>query len=263
MTAKMQRQKILIIEDDLGMVLYYTYALEAEYDIQTATSGKSAIDYINRQEDIDLIILDYKLEDISGIELLRAIKKIKPSIPVILITAYGDEDVAVRSFQCGAKDYIKKPCSYSELFEKIKFCLSLKSAEKNKRITLYHDEYRERTISPRSVGMSHNYFKIQKAVQYVDDNYMTKVSLDTVAGIACISRHHFSRTFKKAMGVTFQDHLNNRRMDKAKDMLKSTKLTITEIALSVGYVDMSHFARIFKRITGFTPSQYKNNSPRA
>jgi two-component system, response regulator YesN len=256
----MQRQKILIIEDDPAMVLYYTFALEAEYDILSATSGDSAIDHINHAEDIDLVILDYKLQDMSGIDVLLEIKRIKPSIPIIVITAYGDEDVAVRSFRCGAKEYIKKPVSYDELFEKIRFCLSLKAADKNKRANLFHDAAcRTQPGNPCYTVTSRNFVKIQKAVQHIDENYMTKISLGLVAGKACMSRHHFSRTFKKAMGVTFQNYLNDRRVEKAKDMLKSSQLTITEIAFFVGYSDMTNFTRMFKRVTGYTPSQYKNN----
>jgi DNA-binding NtrC family response regulator len=167
----MQRQKILIIEDDPAMVLYYTFALEAEFDILSATNGNSAIDQIKHLEDIDLVILDYKLQDMSGIDVLRKIKSIKPSVPIIIITAYGDEDVAVSSFRCGAKEYIKKPVSYDELFEKIRFCLSLRSADKNNRSTRFPDAtYRAQPCYPRSVSTSHNFIKIRKAVQHIDNN---------------------------------------------------------------------------------------------
>lgn len=257
----MRRQKILIIEDDPAMVLYYTFALEAEYDILSATSGKSAIDRINHLEDIDLVILDYRLQDMSGITVLREVKKIKPSIPIIVITAYGDEDVAVRVFRCGAKEYIKKPVSYDELFEKIRFCLSLKAADKNNRTNWFLDEAcRTQPGNPCPAVLSHNFMKIQRAVQYINENYNTKISLGQVAGKAYLSRYHFSRTFKKVTGVTFQHYLSDRRVEKAKDMLKSSPLPITEVAFSVGYADMTHFTRMFKRMTGQTPSQYKNNS---
>lgn len=256
----MQRQKILIVEDDPAMVLYYIFALEAEYDILSATSGNSAIDLINHLEDVDLVILDYRLKDMSGITVLREAKKIKPSIPIIVITAYGDEAVAVRAFRCGAKEYLKKPVSYDELFEHIRFCLSLKDADKDNRTNWFLDDARRtQSGNPCPAVMSHNFMKIQRAVHYINENYMTKISLGQVAGKACMSRCHFSRTFKKALGVTFQHYLSDRRMKKAKDMLKNSPLTITEIAFSVGYADMTHFTRMFKRMTGFLPSQFKRD----
>jgi YesN/AraC family two-component response regulator len=255
----MQRQKILIIEDEPAMVLYYTFALEEEYDILSVTSGSSAIEHINHLDDIDLVILDYKLQDMSGITVLKEIKRIKPSLPIIVITAYGDEEVAVSSFRCGAREYIKKPVTYNELFEKVRFCLSLRSDDKNNRAILYHDSSsRTHSGNPCPTVMSRNFLKIQKAVRHINDNYTTRISLDLAAGKACMSRHHFSRTFKRTMGVTFQDYLNDRRMEKAKDMLKSSRLTVTEIAFFVGYADMTHFTKMFKRMTGVTPSQYKN-----
>jgi YesN/AraC family two-component response regulator len=206
------------------------------------------------------VILDYKLQDMSGIEVLQEIKRIKPSIPIIVITAYGDEDVAVSSFRCGAKEYIKKPFTYDEVLEKIRFCLSLKSADKSNRTIISHDAgNRAQPCYPCSTSIPHNLLRIQKAVHHIDDNYMTKITLGIVAGKACMSRHHFSRTFKKAMGLTFQKYLNERRVEKAKEMMKGSRLTITEIAFFVGYADMTSFARMFKRMTGYTPAQYKNN----
>ncbi len=260
----MQRQKILIIEDDPAMVLYYTFALEAKYDILSATSGNSAIYHINQLGNIDLVILDYKLPDMSGLTVLKEIKRIKPSIPIIVITAYGDEDVAVSSFRCGAKEYIKKPFSYDELFEKIRFCISLKAADKAIRANLFHDASCRTQLGNfcSSAVMSRNFLKIQKAVQHINDNYTTKISLDVVAGIAYMSRHHFSRSFKKALGVTFQDYLKDRRMEKAKDMLKKTRISVIEIAFFVGYADIRHFTKTFKKLTGITPAQYKNNPPK-
>ncbi len=256
----MKRQKILIIDDEPEVLSYYTFALEAEYDVLAATSGKSAIYEINHMPDIDLVLLDYKLQDMSGIEVLREIKRVKPSVPIIVITAYGDEDVALRSFRGGAKEYLKKPVAYDELFEKVRFCLSLRSVDKKSRTILLQEENQTQPRQPSFAGISNNFLKIQKAVQYIDENYMTKISLDLVAGKACMSRHHFSRIFKKTMGVTFSKYLSNSRVEKAKDMLKSSRLTVTEVAFFVGYADITNFTRMFKTVAGCSPSQYKSNA---
>ena len=86
---------------------------------------------------------------------------------------------------------------------------------------------------------------------------MAKISLAFVARQSCISKYHFSRIFKKATGMTYQDYLNACRIEKAKDILEKSALSITEAAFSAGYTNLRHFERIFKKLTGFTPSQYK------
>ena len=89
--------------------------------------------FARRSDEIHLAIVDYQLQDVSGIEVLKEIKKYRPSVPVILVTAHGDEDVAAKAFRSGAKDYIKKPFFHEELLGRIEFCLSLKHADTTRR----------------------------------------------------------------------------------------------------------------------------------
>jgi two-component system response regulator YesN len=102
--------------------------------------------------------------------------------------------------------------------------------------------------------------KINRAIKFIDDNFAIKINLSLAASKACMSKFHFSRTFKKETGITYQDYLNNRRVEKAKELLKVKKLSVSETALSVGYKDITHFERIFKGIVGVTPSSYKKGN---
>lgn len=101
--------------------------------------------------------------------------------------------------------------------------------------------------------------QIMRAVRYIVQNFTKgQLSLDSVAREACMSRYHFSRTFKRETGTRFIDFLTTVRLAEACTLLTQTDQSITSIAFGVGYRDLSHFERTFKKEFGFSPSQYRN-----
>ena len=247
--------QILIVDDDTG----YVESLSDAYGVVSAQSGRVAIERVRRRSDIDLAVIEYRLSDMSGIDVMKEIKDVAPSVLVIIVTAYGDEDVAVESFRNGARDYLKKPFSISELSTKIDFYLALRHADQQRRKNIL-----PRSNTPAAPGTPpaavtpSQYHKIQQAVRFINDNYRTDICLDDVAGEAGMSPAHFSRIFKKVMGLPYQDYLNGRRITKAKSLLRTSAQSVTEIAVSLGFADPTGFGRIFKKLTGHTPSTYRS-----
>jgi AraC-like DNA-binding protein len=101
-----------------------------------------------------------------------------------------------------------------------------------------------------------NFFKIQKAVKYIEDNHRANLCLASVAGKACLSSFHFSRVFREIMGVSFKQYLIDLKLESAKEMLRGDR-TVSEAAAAVGYEEIAHFAKIFKKRTGCTPSEFR------
>ena len=254
----MMLQTILLVDDDKTMALYYACIFKGKYRVVTASSGQHAIRLTKHADDIHLVILEYRLSDMSGLDVLREMKKCRPSVPVILVTAYGDEAVAVKAFRYGAKDYVKKPFAYDELIGRVAFCLSLKHIDKIIRKSVYSEERHCSSTLPLKDIASSQHLNIQKALQFIDDNCMVKINLATAATKACLSKHHFSRVFKKITSVTYQEYVTVRRVQKAKELLKDSRRTITEIAHFVGYNDPNNLVRNFKKHTGLTPTEFRN-----
>jgi two-component system response regulator YesN len=251
--------QILIVDNDSALLDTYIDSLSDTYRIVTAESGRIAIDRLNRRSDIDLAVVEYRLPDMSGIDVMKEIKDIEPSVLVLVATAYGDEDVAVEAFRAGARDYLKKPFSISELSTKIDFYLALRHADKQRRKNILPEsETAGHQASPLSSVTLSQYHKIQQAVRFINDNYRTDIRLDPVAGEAGMSPSHFSRVFKKVMGLSYQEYLNNRRITKAKNLLRTSPQSVTEIAISLGFSDPTGFGRTFKKLTGQTPSAYRS-----
>ncbi|TGE31549.1 sigma-54 dependent transcriptional regulator [Desulfosporosinus sp. Sb-LF] len=121
--------KILVIDDEERMCWALERALSHEgYQVATATRGLQGIDLAQKNEP-SMVILDLKMPDIDGIEVLKEIKKINFSIPVIMITAHGTIDTAIEAMKIGATDYITKPFKLEELKVHVKQALHLSNLE--------------------------------------------------------------------------------------------------------------------------------------
>ena len=110
-------KKILFVDDDKSILDAAKTALEVYgYEVETASSG---FECLEKLDGIDLVFLDIKMPNMDGIETLKEIKKRKPSLPVIMITAYATVDTAIEAMKLGASDYIRKPFNMEELEKSI------------------------------------------------------------------------------------------------------------------------------------------------
>lgn len=99
-----------------------------------------------------------------------------------------------------------------------------------------------------------------KLVNYVDANYTNpNLSLKMLSSEFGITVSYISKIFKEQFGTNFSDYIANKRIEKAKELLSTTNLSISEIALKLGYVDSSIFIKNFKKNTGITPGAYRNS----
>ena len=120
------KPKILVIEDEVSIVELLKYNLTASgFDVDVCFDGDSALDNIFGDIKYDLIIVDWMLPNISGLELCRRVRKDKTTknIPLIMLTAKGEEEDKLRAFETEIDDYITKPFSVNELVARIKAVL--------------------------------------------------------------------------------------------------------------------------------------------
>ena len=113
-------QHILIIEDEPGIYTFLKQGLEEEgYSISIAVDGEQGIELF-QSEKPDLILLDWVLPKMDGIDVCKAIRQEDINIPILFLTARDTVQDTIEGLQCGANDYIKKPFSFEELLERIK-----------------------------------------------------------------------------------------------------------------------------------------------
>ena len=115
-----KRVKILLVDDEEGYVTVLAKRLtKRNFLVKIALSGTEAIRSL-RNESFDLAVLDFKMEDMDGIAVLKVFKAMEPRMPVIILTGHGSETAAREGIEYGAYDYLVKPCDLSELVERIR-----------------------------------------------------------------------------------------------------------------------------------------------
>ncbi|MBI5740882.1 MAG: response regulator transcription factor [Nitrospirae bacterium] len=183
----------------------------------------------------DLILLNYD-DDASCFRMLRFIRSLNPLMPVIITASNGSEDLAVKVFRHGVKDYLKKPFETAELIASIKGAFGIMTPINNRR--------------------SDN---IGRAVYCIHKYYNTKIRLSSIAREAGMSVSCFEKRFKKEKGVTFKRYVNELRISRAKDILKEDGLSMNDVAFACGFTNQFHFTRMFNKIAHVTPTAFKKS----
>ena len=120
--------KILIIEDEAAIRRVLTRILSEEsstYQVEEAEDGVQALEKI-KNNDYDLVLCDIKMPKMDGVELLEEVKKIKPEIPMVMISGHGDMETAIQTMRLGAFDYISKPPDLNRLLNTVRNALDKK-----------------------------------------------------------------------------------------------------------------------------------------
>ena len=160
---------ILIIDDDSAIRSSLSFMLRrARYEVETAASPKEAMELV-RSADIDLILMDMNFtlttSGEEGIYLLKQVKIFRPDVPVILMTAWGSIDLAVKGMQAGAFDFVTKPWNNAALMQRIETALELTGKKKKAQ----EEEERNREVFDRSfiIGKSKELTEILDTVKRI------------------------------------------------------------------------------------------------
>lgn len=226
-------------------------------DIQLSTPKELIAGLDSRP--IQMILLDCGLNVKRGLKQLKEVKTKRPDIPVIFITGISSEDIMLQAFRTGAKDYFKKPINIFQLKETVKKVLDFRknsSPEKRVHYQVTGNENILPTLKAATTGVPQN---LLKAVDHIEENIAGSLCLESLADKAGMSKHHFCRSFKKHMGMSPMHFLTILRIEKSKELFKSSSHSVSNIAEEVGFNDLSSFIKHFKKITGATPTAFRKS----
>lgn len=247
----MERKPIVVIAGDENRPLYGILAADKE---EIRYSPLSEPPELPRLPDADLVLLDCGFLPEKGLGLLTEIKSLHPEVPVVFLTNSSSEELAVKVFRAGAREYLVKPGDLFMLKETCANILRMKRGPGEKRAPLKGGESSDRL----SLSVNHP-AGLLRALRFMEENLAGEVHLDGLAREACISKFHFCRVFKRHIGVTPMHFLVSMRIERAKQLLRRADLNISTVAYRVGFNDLGEFIRQFKKLTGMTPHAYRDS----
>lgn len=224
--------------------------------IHEAKNGREAVEafLIHRPQ---VAILDIEMPGVTGLEAARQIRESGHPCMILFLTAFDKFSYAREAITLRALDYLLKPCQEQELILTVEEALHLYDRlGANPEAVLrgdIADGAGEEELADRRMG------QIRENIErYIREYYSTEISMQSVARAMNYSDAYFCKLFKQCFKVNFSAWLNEYRIDRAREMLQNTRLSVREVSTACGYSDANYFARVFKRVTGKTPSEYRN-----
>ncbi|MFD0958402.1 response regulator transcription factor [Paenibacillus chungangensis] len=253
--------RVLVVDDDhlvrrglIGMMPWEKYGFQVAGE---AGSAKKALEFLSREQ-VDVLITDLAMPLMSGIQLMREVKRLYPHIHAVVLTFHQDFDLIQEALRLGAIDYITKIELENEQMEEVMLRIRERITEYSER----HDGLPQQGIAEsfKSVNLQSSddlLACIRKALDFIQTKYESELSLNLVAKEVNMSRSYFARCIKDFTGRTFNEHLRDIRISQAKVMLEQTMKPVYWVASRSGYPNEKYFCKVFKAVTGELPSEYR------
>lgn len=209
--------------------------------VALAENGQEGLSLICKHKP-GLVITDIRMPLLSGLDMIKQAKEHVPDTDYIVLSGYDDFSYARKAIGCGVLDYLLKPIDEEELEKKIKDYIIEKKKECRHCGNPLVDRILEYT--------EYNFQNRQLSLAWLCENLIYK------------NTDYVGRLFKKHTGISFQTHLNRKRIDQACVLLKDKNLKkIYEISEDCGFPpDGQYFSTQFKSVMGMTPRQYADQS---
>ena len=241
---------LVVFTENKQQACYKELATAANVRIEVMPLADVAVLYDGRA--IGLAIIDNGDNAEAGLRLLKEIKQSRSDVPVIFITGASSEDVVMRAFKLGARDYFRQPLDVAELAAAVAKILMFKRDKSEKHPV---------EAPPASLDLHEGVpERLRRSIRYMEQNLERPFSLENVAQVACLSKYHFCRMFKKHVGSSPYQYLLNLRVFRAAFLLRRADLTVSSVAMRAGFHDLSEFNKQFKKITGVTPTAHRKSA---
>lgn len=199
--------------------------------------------------DPDIAIVDVKMPKMDGLEMIEhCLRHENLKTRFIVLSAYDDYAYTRRSIKLGVCDYLLKPVNRFELIGLLKEV----AAKVDRSVCGKISEALESELP-----LSEQARVAADAMRYIEKHFYDDLSLREVAEKAGMNPNYFAGLFKKKTGVSYLDYLTAVRIEKAKELLKSTDLKVYEISQMIGYYSAKYFSKLFKHHTGMTPNEWR------
>ena len=243
--------KVLIVEDEVLVAYDLSTMLEqVGYAVPAvATSVGEALEAVERYEP-DVVFIDIVLGgERDGIDLGRILQA-DYDLPFLYVTSHADRATVERAKATRPSGYLVKPFTESEVYAATEIALS--------HFTERSDDTTGMDVDRSSGGLPA--YRLRKVLAYIAEHLTEDLRMDALAEVAGMSKYHFSRLFKDAVGVPPYRYVVQQRVEAARGLLLRTDLSVAQIALRTGFSSQSHLSTSFREHAGTTPVALRDSS---
>ena len=248
-----ERFTLLMVDDSPDMCRFVHDYFRGEYTVITASNGEVALERLEENDNVDLVVSDVNMPKMDGLELCKRIKTdLRWShIPVILLTGRRGDQVEVEGLRLGADDYITKPFNVEMLRLRVKKFIEKRESRQR--------QFREKMdVAPSEITItSVDEQFIQRAIKICQDHMSdTEFSVEVLGQELSLSRTYL---YKKLINITGKgpaEFIRTIRLKRGKQYLDQTTMPIADVALEIGYGNPKRFTENFKAEYGMSPSEY-------
>ena len=236
----------LIVEGLKKVVRWEEYQCTVVATAEDAEKGAELI----RTFQPDILFTDIRMPGVDGLTMLAGLRSEFPDLQVTVLTGFRDFAYAQEAIRLGVARFLLKPSKMDEIREALA-CMTARLEKKHMEQSTEQEEPEER----ENAGS----FLVNRALDYLEEHYAEKLTLQEVADACYVSQWHLSKLLNRYTKKNFYDLLNNRRIRAAKELLADPSLRIGDIGEMIGYADPAHFARVFRKIAGMSANEYRNS----
>ncbi len=204
-----------------------------------------------------IVCFEFDFPDISTLSQLSNTKRDYPSIPIVMFTEQHSEALAVWALRARVWNYFVKPVTPDAVLSSLGMLARTMAGVRDSGT-------RDMVFPPQPLPDDARFHKhraedklVDLAVAHIEQHLHEKLSQTDIADRCGTSSYHLSRAFKEYYGITFQDYIMRRRLDRASELLHNASASVADVCWSVGFRDASYFTKMFHRHTGMTPSEYR------
>lgn len=254
---------VLVVDDNADLCDMLKMQLDDKFNIHLAHNGEEGLNKINLYHP-DVVVTDQMMPVMDGMEMLRRIRadfQIS-HIPVIMLTAKGDEASKIQAISEGANAYIVKPFNKDYLMVRIEQLLG--ERKRFRELMCGDGGMDDASAAELSDSYANRLEKkdldfIDKIHRVVEENMEnSEFNIDAIAASIGLSRSAFFKKLKSLTGLAPVDWVKEVRLNKSVELIKTTDLSISEIAFAVGFNDSGYFSKCFRKKYSQSPREYMN-----
>lgn len=250
-----QRARILVVDDHPMLREGLIRLIEQQGDLMccgeagTVAETQAAV----ARHRPDLVILDLRLKDGDGLELIKSLKSQFPDLRIVILSQFEAALYAERALRAGAKGYVCKEEPAEELMAAIRSVL-------NGNLYVGRRLAGQDLLRIQQQPSAHAQQIVLAMIAFVHHHYSRPMNLAVVAADLKMNAAYLSDLFSRTQGVGFHRFLEEVRLEKARELLKDPRNRVCEVACAVGYASADQFRHAFKAHAGVPPSTWRQGN---